>query len=302
MKKSKRKNIVKKRKYKSENESESESDSESESESESGSESGSESRSEYSESKDEYSESENSKNKGKRGGGKNTLNKEREITWILSRLQPNEQLDLSKTFEDQIDLINNTIILIVMGALDKETFPIINSVIYQILYNRHRHKREEFLIMQKSPEEIDSKKRRRHKNGCRYAKRLRRETVIDHLIEIKDKLLKKISKKDLELIKNNNRYHSPKVLETDSDDELTERKIVVKDLKWRSKTPMLFQPVMVGPEQILSVPMPFQHVMVDSEPMLVPVLFLLVLFGEAIPSLIDPNCDCMIGYRLFEWF
>ncbi|CAG8805699.1 2435_t:CDS:2, partial [Dentiscutata erythropus] len=53
---------------------------------------------------------------------------------------------------------------------------------------------------------------------------------------INDKLLRKISKKDLALIKNNNRYHSPEVSKTDGDDESTERKVVAKDLKWRSKT------------------------------------------------------------------
>ncbi|CAG8821558.1 16338_t:CDS:1, partial [Dentiscutata erythropus] len=57
---------------------------------------------------------------------------------------------------------------------------------------------------------------------------------------------------------------------------------------------MLFQPAMVGPEQILPVFMPFQPVMINSEPMLVLVLFLLALFGEAVPSLIDPDYDCMI--------
>ncbi|CAG8802875.1 14593_t:CDS:1, partial [Dentiscutata erythropus] len=57
---------------------------------------------------------------------------------------------------------------------------------------------------------------------------------------------------------------------------------------------ILFQPVMVGPEQILPVPMPFQPVMINSEPMLILVLFLLALFSEAVPSLIDPNRNCMI--------
>ncbi|CAG8810966.1 5130_t:CDS:1, partial [Dentiscutata erythropus] len=42
--------------------------------------------------------------------------------------------------------------------------------------------------------------------------------------------------------------------------------------------PMLFQPAMVGPEQILSVLMPFQPVIVNSKPMLIPILFLLALF------------------------
>ncbi|CAG8815898.1 5767_t:CDS:1, partial [Dentiscutata erythropus] len=57
---------------------------------------------------------------------------------------------------------------------------------------------------------------------------------------------------------------------------------------------MLFQPAMVGSEQILPVLMPFQPVMVNSEPMLILVLFLLALFGEAVPSLIDPDRDCVI--------
>jgi hypothetical protein len=44
--------------------------------------------------------------------------------------------------------------------------------------------------------------------------------------------------KDSELrpIKNDSAYHSPEVSETDEDDPSGKRKIVVKDLKWRSMT------------------------------------------------------------------
>ncbi|CAG8563574.1 17863_t:CDS:2 [Racocetra fulgida] len=58
--------------------------------------------------------------------------------------------------------------------------------------------------------------------------------MIDHLIEVNDKLIRKVKKEDLKIIQSSNRYYSPEVSETDV--ELIERNIVIKDLKWRSQT------------------------------------------------------------------
>ncbi len=50
-----------------------------------------------------------------------------------------------------------------------------------------------------------------------------------------DPLIKKFKKYDLILIKESNLYHSPELSESD-EDKTKKRKIVVKDLKWRSST------------------------------------------------------------------
>ncbi|CAG8790454.1 4302_t:CDS:1, partial [Racocetra fulgida] len=56
---------------------------------------------------------------------------------------------------------------------------------------------------------------------------------IDHLIEVNDKLIRKIKKEDLKKLQTRNCYYSPKVSETD--EESTTRKVVIYDLKWRSQ-------------------------------------------------------------------
>jgi hypothetical protein len=50
-----------------------------------------------------------------------------------------------------------------------------------------------------------------------------------------DPLIKKFNKYDLTLIKESNLYHSPELSESD-EDKAKKRKIVVKDLEWRSST------------------------------------------------------------------
>jgi hypothetical protein len=49
-----------------------------------------------------------------------------------------------------------------------------------------------------------------------------------------DPLIKKFKKENLQLIMDNNGYHSPEDSETDQ--ETGKRKIMVKDLRWRSST------------------------------------------------------------------
>ena len=79
---------------------------------------------------------------------------------------PNEyQLDLNKTFEKQKNLVNTSIIPTVMRALDKETFPVGKTVMYKMIHNRHKHKREEVLASQQSEQYQDGQKRRKHLNS-----------------------------------------------------------------------------------------------------------------------------------------
>jgi hypothetical protein len=58
--------------------------------------------------------------------------------------------------------------------------------------------------------------------------------VISHLQSIGDPLIKQFKKENLQLIMDNNAYHSPEDSETDQ--ETGKRKIMVKDLRWRSST------------------------------------------------------------------
>jgi hypothetical protein len=85
----------------------------------------------------------------------------------MSIIQFKDQLNINKTFEDQRDLVKKTIIPIIISALDKETFPVINSIIYKIIHQCHRYQREEFLKKQKSQIDIENDKRRRHDNSRR---------------------------------------------------------------------------------------------------------------------------------------
>ncbi|CAG8674627.1 8024_t:CDS:2, partial [Racocetra persica] len=157
----------------------------------------------------------------------------REINLITSRIQSKYQLNLHKIFEDQHDLVKNSILPQITSALDKETFPVVDSIIYKMLHQCYRHQKDEFNKEQKSPTEVDNDKRRKHQNGRRDVKRKRRAKTIDHLSEVNDKLIRKITKEDLIILQTSNCYHFPEISETDK--ELVKRKIVIYDLKWRSQ-------------------------------------------------------------------
>ncbi|CAG8754889.1 2971_t:CDS:1, partial [Funneliformis mosseae] len=53
---------------------------------------------------------------------------------------------------------------------------------------------------------------------------------------INDSLIKMFKDHELQLINDNSVYYSLKISETDEEDTSNKRKIVVKDLKWRSVT------------------------------------------------------------------
>lgn len=77
------------------------------------------------------------------------------------------QLDCSKTFNSQKDLVIKTIIPTIKKLLDPETYPISENVIYQIIYRRHRSQRDSYRISQKAETERKKNTQRKHKNTRR---------------------------------------------------------------------------------------------------------------------------------------
>jgi hypothetical protein len=57
-----------------------------------------------------------------------------------------------------------------------------------------------------------------------------------HLKKTGDPLVQKIHDNYLQPVLDNSAYHSPEISETDDENSTGQRKIVVKDLKWRSST------------------------------------------------------------------
>ncbi|CAB5394973.1 unnamed protein product [Rhizophagus irregularis] len=95
------------------------------------------------------------------------------------------------------------------------------------------------VVRQKETSFQDEQARRKHMNSKRNDKRINRANVIDHLKEINDPLVKMFKIKELLPIKSNSLYHSPEISETD-DETPGQRKIVTRDLKWRSSTLQYF--------------------------------------------------------------
>jgi hypothetical protein len=60
--------------------------------------------------------------------------------------------------------------------------------------------------------------------------------MINHLRGVGDPLIQKFDDKYLQPVINNSAYHSPEISETDEENPSEKRKIVIKDLKWRSST------------------------------------------------------------------
>ena len=77
------------------------------------------------------------------------------------------QLDRSKTFNSQKDLVVKTIVPTIKQLLDPETYPISENVIYQILYRRHRSQRDTLRISKKTENERKEEVKRKHKNTRR---------------------------------------------------------------------------------------------------------------------------------------
>ena len=89
------------------------------------------------------------------------------MKWILSRFPDEDKLDLNKTFEQQLDYVNENVVPAIMESLNKTIFPVTNNVIYSMIHSLHRHRREEYKLKERSPEYIDKQNRRRHSNSRR---------------------------------------------------------------------------------------------------------------------------------------
>ena len=81
---------------------------------------------------------------------------------------PNEvKLDLNRTFENQRESVNKSIIPVIQKSINKKTFPVTDGIIKHIIHEQHRHQRETFLNKKKSDNWNDIEKRRKHANSRR---------------------------------------------------------------------------------------------------------------------------------------
>ncbi|GBB87941.1 hypothetical protein RclHR1_14430006 [Rhizophagus clarus] len=150
-----------------------------------------------------------------------------DVFWIIQRLP--ENLDVSKTFEDQKEFVLKIMIPSIMNVLSRNTYPVTNNVIYQLIHQRHRHQRENEKDKNKLEEERKKQMKKKHANSRRSEKRKRRTIAINHLRSSKDKLINKFEKNDLKAITSNNAYHSPEISE--SDEGADENKILQQFLR-----------------------------------------------------------------------
>ena len=77
------------------------------------------------------------------------------------------QLDIEKTFELQKDLVVKTIVPNLMKTLDLDTYPIGEGVIYEMIHQRHHHKRDNLWVKNKSENDIKKETGRKHQNSRR---------------------------------------------------------------------------------------------------------------------------------------
>ncbi|GET56420.1 hypothetical protein GLOIN_2v1485492 [Rhizophagus irregularis DAOM 181602=DAOM 197198] len=132
----------------------------------------------------------------------------RDLFWNQARMPQETQLDIEKTFELQKDLVVKTIVPNLMKTLDLDTYPIGEGVIYEMIHQRHRHKRDNLW------------------------KRKKRSKTINNLKKINDPLIEKFSNEELRPIITENGYHSPEISESEDERNI----IVVRNLRWHSST------------------------------------------------------------------
>jgi hypothetical protein len=60
--------------------------------------------------------------------------------------------------------------------------------------------------------------------------------MINHLRRVGDPLIRKFNHEHLQPVIDHSAYHSPEISETDEENPSGKRKIVIRDLKWRSST------------------------------------------------------------------
>ncbi|GET54822.1 hypothetical protein GLOIN_2v1485492 [Rhizophagus irregularis DAOM 181602=DAOM 197198] len=122
----------------------------------------------------------------------------RDLFWNQARMPQETQLDIEKTFELQKDLVVKTIVPNLMKTLDLDTYTIGEGVIYEMIHQRHHHKRDNLW------------------------KRKKRSKTINNLKKINDPLIEKFSNEELRPIITENGYHSPEISESED-----ERNIII---------------------------------------------------------------------------
>ncbi|EXX51975.1 hypothetical protein RirG_257140 [Rhizophagus irregularis DAOM 197198w] len=174
----------------------------------------------------------------------------------MDRLPDDKSLNIKKTFESQQKKVNN-IIPVVQKSINKKFFPVTDGIIKHVIHERHRHQQEELLnarrganwkrerrskIIDKLTTLKDRLKRERRSKIIDKLttlkdrlKRERRSKIIDKLTTLKDRLVDKFYDDELRPVRTENRYHSLEESETDEDNP-NKRKIVIRDLKWRSSS------------------------------------------------------------------
>jgi hypothetical protein len=82
-------------------------------------------------------------------------------------MPPEYHLDIEQTFESQKDLVVKTIVPNLTKALDLNTYPIGEGVIYEMIHQRHRHQRDNLRNKNKSEDERKREAERKHQNSRR---------------------------------------------------------------------------------------------------------------------------------------
>jgi len=85
----------------------------------------------------------------------------------MKRMPKEGQIDPSKTFESQKELVIKMIIPTIKKLLDPEVYPVGENILYQIIYRRHRSQRDTYRISKKTEEERKKEAKRKHKNTRR---------------------------------------------------------------------------------------------------------------------------------------
>ncbi|UZO25240.1 uncharacterized protein OCT59_017515 [Rhizophagus irregularis] len=155
-----------------------------------------------------------------------------EIARIMDRLLEDKALNTRKTFDSQRKLVQNNIISVVQKMINKNIFSVSDGVIKHIVHKRHHHQRELLLNSERDANWKDLEKKSMQ---IQDEKRERRNKTIDKLKKLKDRLINKFHTNELRPLQTDNRYHSPEVSETDSDNP-NKQKIIIRNLKWRSAT------------------------------------------------------------------
>jgi hypothetical protein len=85
--------------------------------------------------------------------------------WNMKRMPNRNQLDVNCTFESQKEMVTKTIIPALFKVLDPERFPVGESVLYEMIHQNHRHKREEILRKKKNTTAQTKEITRQHANS-----------------------------------------------------------------------------------------------------------------------------------------